>query len=133
MGPVRKKSILHNSGQDISEYIYPPGYGTYINQITFPLESFRSQIYWEISITEPKQNGNKRHSQTDSIYSKGSNNKKDDNHIETSWIYALCMRCREQYNTPSYEPRYWQKVCPAPLCPSFRQVARLFSIILIGM
>lgn len=35
-------------------------------------------------------------------------------------------------NTPSWEPKHWGKVCPYPLCPSYRQVARLISIILIG-
>lgn len=27
----------------------------------------------------------------------------------------------------------WQKFCPFPLCPSFRQFARLWSIIIIGI
>lgn len=34
--------------------------------------------------------------------------------------------------TPQWEPPYWSKVCPYPLCPSYRQFARLLSIILIG-
>lgn len=52
--------------------------------------------------------------------------------IHESWIFALCMRCRVEYNTPSWEPPHWQKVCPFPLCPSYRQFANVLSIILIG-
>lgn len=52
--------------------------------------------------------------------------------IEQSWIYAFCMKCRGEDNTPSWEPNFWQKCCPFPLCPSFRQFARLWSIIIIG-
>lgn len=84
----------------------------------------------------------KNHTNADSIYpTKGGgfnsqnhhNNENEINgNLETSWIYALCMRCRVEYNTPSWEPPHWQKVCPYPLCPSFRQFARIVSIILIG-
>lgn len=52
--------------------------------------------------------------------------------LEQSWIFALCMRCRVEYKTPSWEPTHWQTVCPYPLCPSYRQFARIISIILIG-
>lgn len=52
--------------------------------------------------------------------------------LEQSWIYALCMRCRVEYNTPSWEPPGWQRVCPFPLCPSYRQFANILSIFLIG-
>lgn len=57
----------------------------------------------------------------------------DNSRLEQSWIYSLCMRCRVEYTTPSWEPPGWQKVCPYPLCPSYRQFARILSIILIGM
>lgn len=54
--------------------------------------------------------------------------------IEHSWIYTFCMKCRGQDDdTPSWEPPMWQKFCPYPLCPSFRQFARLWSIIIIGI
>lgn len=52
--------------------------------------------------------------------------------IEQSWIYTFCIKCRGEDNTPSYEPKLWQRFCPFPLCPSFRQFARLWSIIIIG-
>lgn len=35
-------------------------------------------------------------------------------------------------NTPSWQPKYWSVICPYPLCPSYRQFARLVSIVLIG-
>lgn len=52
--------------------------------------------------------------------------------IEQSWIYNFCIKCRGQDNSPSWEPPFWQKFCPFPLCPTFRQFARLWSIIIIG-
>lgn len=80
------------------------------------------------NLLDPKPNG-KKHSTTDSIYSlKKPVNEK----LEQSWIFALCMRCRVEYKTPSWEPKHWQTICPFPLCPSYRQFARIISIILIG-
>lgn len=52
--------------------------------------------------------------------------------IEESWIFGLCMKCRVEDNTPSWEPKYWQKLFPYPLCPSYRQVANFLAIFLIG-
>lgn len=52
--------------------------------------------------------------------------------LEQSWIYAFCIRCRGEDNRASWEPPYWQKCCPYPLCPSFRQCARMLCIVLIG-
>lgn len=52
--------------------------------------------------------------------------------IEDSWIYTFCIKCRGKDTTPSWEPPMWQKVCPFPLCPTFRQFARLWCIIIIG-
>lgn len=53
--------------------------------------------------------------------------------IEHSWIYTFCVKCRGEDNSPSWEPPLWQKFCPYPLCPTFRQFARLWSIIIIGV
>lgn len=52
--------------------------------------------------------------------------------IEQSWIYNFCIRCRGEDHTPGYEPSYWQKICPFPLCPTYRQFSRFWSIIIIG-
>lgn len=77
--------------------------------------------------SEPKHNGDHR----TSTYMH-QHIQSDKNNPEQSWIYALCMRCRVEYNTPSWEPPHWQKICPYPLCPSFRQFANILAIILIG-
>lgn len=53
--------------------------------------------------------------------------------IEESWLYTFCFKCRGEENTPSWEPPHWQKLCPYPLCPSFRQFARILVLILIGV
>lgn len=52
--------------------------------------------------------------------------------IEDSWIYTFCIKCRGKDATPSWEPPMWQKFCPFPLCPTFRQFSRLWCIIIIG-
>lgn len=52
--------------------------------------------------------------------------------IQDSWIYTFCIKCRGKDTEPAWEPPMWQKVCPFPLCPSFRQFARLWCITIIG-
>lgn len=61
-----------------------------------------------------------------------SANAPNDSALEQSWIFAFCIRCRGEDKGPSWEPPYWQKCCPYPLCPSFRQCARMLCIVLIG-
>ncbi|XP_055684840.1 sodium/hydrogen exchanger 9B2 isoform X2 [Lutzomyia longipalpis] len=74
----------------------------------------------------------KKHSTAESYHSRAPAHQ-DENHLEHSWIFAFCMRCRTTYTTPSWEPKYWQKICPFPLCPSYRQFANLLALILIGV
>lgn len=52
--------------------------------------------------------------------------------LEQSWIYTFCLRCRADDKTPSWEPPFWQKCCPYPLCPTFRYFSRMIAIIAIG-
>lgn len=52
--------------------------------------------------------------------------------IEESWIYTFCIKCRGEDSSPSWEPPMWSKICPFPLCPTFRQFARSLCIITIG-
>lgn len=54
------------------------------------------------------------------------------NYIEQSWIYNFCLKCRGEDDGPSWEPPHWQKICPYPLCPTFRQFSRILSLIFIG-
>ncbi|XP_070504351.1 sodium/hydrogen exchanger 9B2 isoform X2 [Chironomus tepperi] len=86
---------------------------------------------------QPHRRPQRKHSATESLYSRHSHKSpkriEPENQLEHSWIYALCMRCRVQYSTPSWQPKGWEKVCPYPLCPSYRQFARLVSITLIGV
>lgn len=50
-----------------------------------------------------------------------------------SWWYACCAKCHtEDSGIPSWEPPNWQKVCPFPLCPSYRQFAQNISVLIIG-
>ncbi|KAG5676603.1 hypothetical protein PVAND_006426 [Polypedilum vanderplanki] len=133
-GAVRKKSILHNP--------LTPEQQQHALQQAEPVIQHQP-----LPTNYEKQNGDhhhhhtrerkqRKHSTTESLYSRHSRSSKKpaaESQLEHSWIYALCMRCRVQYNTPSWQPKHWEKVCPYPLCPSYRQFARLVSIILIGV
>lgn len=111
IGPVRRKSILMNNAHDNeSEYgsIHSYDNRAYVGRIN-ALDNLNAKI--------------NHHQNTSNVGS----------HLEESWIYTFCLRCRGDENRPSWEPPYWQKVCPYPLCPSFRQFSRILSLILIGI
>ncbi|XP_060662846.1 sodium/hydrogen exchanger 9B2-like isoform X1 [Drosophila nasuta] len=55
------------------------------------------------------------------------------NYVEQSWMYSFCLKCRGEEPTESWEPPFWQKVFPYPLCPTFRTFSRLIVLILIGI
>ncbi|XP_064548895.1 sodium/hydrogen exchanger 9B2-like [Drosophila montana] len=54
------------------------------------------------------------------------------NYVAQSWIYNFCLKCRKEEPSESWEPPFWQKVFPYPLCPTFRTFSRLVSLICIG-
>lgn len=58
---------------------------------------------------------------------------KDSKNLEESWLYTFCLKCRGNQHVESWQPAFWQKLCPYPLCPTFRQCARIFVLILIGI
>ncbi|XP_049887743.1 sodium/hydrogen exchanger 9B2-like isoform X2 [Pectinophora gossypiella] len=75
----------------------------------------------------------KKYSTTSSVYSKKALSQQSE-HIERSWWYACCAKChQEESGIPSWEPPNWQKVCPYPLCPSYRQFAQTVAVFLIGI
>jgi hypothetical protein len=45
----------------------------------------------------------------------------------------FCKRCRQEESGPSWEPPLWQRLCPYPFCPTYRQFARILSLVLIGL
>ncbi|XP_055859226.1 sodium/hydrogen exchanger 9B1 isoform X2 [Episyrphus balteatus] len=111
IGPVRRKSILMNASHD------------------------NESEYGSIHSYDNRPNGN-RATALDSLNAKINHHHNTSNvgsHLEESWIYSFCLRCRGDENRPSWEPPHWQKVCPYPLCPSFRQFSRIISLILIGI
>lgn len=114
MGPTRKKSILVNS----------------INQTQHTTPAADCESLKSHHSHNDRLNGD---AHTQNYLNQHLKQPKPKENLEQSWIYALCMRCRVEYNTPSWEPPYWQKVCPYPLCPSYRQFANILSIILIGL
>ncbi|KAH8376699.1 hypothetical protein KR093_000914, partial [Drosophila rubida] len=54
------------------------------------------------------------------------------NFVEQSWMYSFCLKCRGEEPSESWEPPFWQKIFPYPLCPTFRTFSRLIVLILIG-
>ncbi|KAK7867327.1 hypothetical protein R5R35_001106 [Gryllus longicercus] len=52
---------------------------------------------------------------------------------EKSWLFLFCAKCRQQPSGEAWEPPGWQRVCPHPFCPSYRQCARLLALVLIGL
>ncbi|XP_048484466.1 sodium/hydrogen exchanger 9B2 isoform X3 [Plutella xylostella] len=75
----------------------------------------------------------KKYSTTSSIYSKKALSHQSE-HVERSWWYACCQKChQEESGIPSWEPTHWQKICPYPLCPSYRHFAQTLSILIIGI
>ncbi|XP_065094948.1 sodium/hydrogen exchanger 9B2 isoform X3 [Ochlerotatus camptorhynchus] len=110
-GPVRRKSNLHNANVDSSAI------NSYDQRVNGDVNRVKKQSFSEVL------------SKINQEYETGQQNA----HLEQSWIYSLCMRCRVEYSTPSWEPPGWQKICPYPLCPPYRQFARIISIILIGL
>ncbi|CRL01326.1 CLUMA_CG014448, isoform A [Clunio marinus] len=136
---TRKKSILHNpltpEQQRLALQQVVPS-DTIVTQPTHATLPNLNAVNDKLNGGDTHHRG-KRHSTTSSLYSRHSRKSSRDEKLkpsmEGSWIYSLCLRCRAQYNTKSWQPKYWEKVCPYPLCPSYRQFARLLSIILIGV
>ncbi|KNC22346.1 hypothetical protein FF38_02922 [Lucilia cuprina] len=110
IGPVRRKSILINAVGHDNE-------SDHGSQCSYDNRPYRI-------------------SALDNLHAKISQQQQlsaNTNNIEESWLYTFCFKCRGEENTPSWEPPHWQKMCPYPLCPSFRQFARILVLILIGV
>ncbi|XP_011186548.2 sodium/hydrogen exchanger 9B1 isoform X2 [Zeugodacus cucurbitae] len=125
-GPTRRKSILVNSSTNVLAPLPLPN--------AHDNESDRGSLHSYGDNSRPYRssaldNLNAKiyqHQQEQALYGHG-------NKLEESWIYSFCLKCHGEENRPSWEPPYWQKICPYPLCPSFRQFARLLVLILIGV
>lgn len=102
VGPVRKKSILRNDGDSVSGSGHANGDAR-----------------------------NKKHSVTDSVHSRTRfSDIVDDN---KSWWYTFCVKCRSKEQHPSWHPPMWPKLCPYPFCPTYRQFSRIIALTLIGL
>ncbi|KAG5885182.1 hypothetical protein JTB14_000945 [Gonioctena quinquepunctata] len=57
-----------------------------------------------------------------------------ENENERCWWYEFCLKCRsKQDGPPSWQPKFWSKLCPHPFCPTYRQFSRVISLTLIGL
>ncbi|KAH8411908.1 hypothetical protein KR222_002110, partial [Zaprionus bogoriensis] len=63
----------------------------------------------------------------------GMQGSQESNYVEQSWIYNFCLKCRGDEPSESWEPPFWQKIFPYPLCPTFRTFSRLVALTAIGV
>ncbi|XP_075212514.1 sodium/hydrogen exchanger 9B2-like [Lycorma delicatula] len=50
-----------------------------------------------------------------------------------SWWFDLCTKCRQKETSAGWEPWYWSFLCPYPFCPTYRHVARILSLVIVGL
>ncbi|CAB0008355.1 unnamed protein product [Nesidiocoris tenuis] len=50
-----------------------------------------------------------------------------------TWWYLFCTKCRRKETGPGWEPPHYQLFCPYPFCPTYRHIARVISLIIIGL
>ncbi|KAJ8929707.1 hypothetical protein NQ314_017581 [Rhamnusium bicolor] len=51
-----------------------------------------------------------------------------------SWWYSFFLKCHsDDEDKPSWQPKHWQKFCPHPFCPTYRQFSRILGLGLIGI
>ncbi|EDW78011.2 uncharacterized protein Dwil_GK24783, isoform A [Drosophila willistoni] len=113
IGPARRKSILKDT----------PIHDNESDRASTHSYDYRGNA---LDILNAKYNGH----QMGQSSQQGSNGA---NYVEESWMYTFCLKCRGEEPSASWEPPFWQKVFPYPLCPTFRTVSRLISLILIGV
>ncbi|KAF5286799.1 hypothetical protein FQR65_LT02217 [Abscondita terminalis] len=112
IGPVRKKSILHNSQNYSSEAAHPS-----------------SQ---EVAKHANGDSRSKKPSISDSLPSRTRFSGGSDRN-NRSWWYTFCIKCRKKETNPSWQPSLWPRLCPYPFCPTYRQFSRIIGITLIGV
>lgn len=110
VGPVRKKSCLHNA-----------------NYVT-------EAILDETSRCANGDVRTKKLSTSESIQSKTRfSDTADDDGDDRSWWYTFCLKCRAKESHPSWQPPLWSKICPYPFCLTYRQFSRIIALSLIGV
>ncbi|KAL0273602.1 UNVERIFIED_CONTAM: hypothetical protein PYX00_006235 [Menopon gallinae] len=110
-GPVRRKSIKHNAGHSNHGYH---------------------------STEEDKQTTDDSHDRLHRSASRSNScpsekRQNEDDAIVNSWWYLLCLKCRQKEAQSAWEPPHWQRFCPYPYFPSYRQFARLVALVLVGL
>ncbi|CAG9771290.1 unnamed protein product [Ceutorhynchus assimilis] len=119
IGPVRKKSILHNHVNNAFE---KDGYR---------LDSGNGDRLKKHSTTESVQSKTSAYSKS-SAYSRGRRYSESCEE-NRSWWHVFCLKCRSEESHPSWQPSAWPKLCPYPFCPTYRQFSRILAIGLIGL
>lgn len=113
IGPVRKKSILHNA----------QAYA--VESANTPSNEFGKHANGDARI--------KKHSVTESVQSKTRFSDVAGDDDDRSWWYSFCARCRQKESHPSWQPNLWPRMCPYPFCPTYRQFSRIVAVTFIGI
>ncbi|KRT86794.1 Na/H antiporter [Oryctes borbonicus] len=110
VGPVRKKSCLHNPNFVTDAIGYDTGKCANGNTRT------------------------KKLSTSESVHSKTRfSDIADEDGDDRSWWYTFCLKCRARETHPSWQPPIWSKICPYPFCLTYRQFSRIVALSLIGV
>nr|CAD7424897.1 unnamed protein product [Timema monikensis] len=113
----RRKSILHNKSPDTLS-LYSHHSNPYIQENGKPMNG---------EFGPPKKYSMTTDSLPDRI-------KYPEESQERPWWFVLCKKCRQpESGIPSWEPPLWQRLCPPPFCPSYRQFARVLALFLVGL
>ncbi|XP_044268567.1 sodium/hydrogen exchanger 9B2 isoform X2 [Tribolium madens] len=112
IGPVRKKSILHNA---------------------HPVENLSLSGHYDSGKQVNGDLRSKKNSVTESVHSKTRFSETgEEENDDRSWWYLFCLKCRQEETHPSWQPPLWPRICPYPFCPTYRQFSRMIALALIG-
>ncbi|KAJ8916143.1 hypothetical protein NQ315_004510 [Exocentrus adspersus] len=137
----RKVSINEDVGHDNPSYDHDHRYRKISsNSYTFPGERTRKKSIHELNgshnapLKDINENGDSKLSITNSIPSRVTDTiREEDEDDDKGWFYNFCMKCHtKEEGKPSWEPKFWSKLCPHPYFPKYRKFSRIIALFLIG-
>lgn len=70
---------------------------------------------------------------TNSVFSRTADTiVEEDEDADKGWFYNFCLKCHTKDDgKPSWEPKFWPKLCPHPYFLRYRKFSRIVSLVLI--
>ncbi|XP_015835932.1 sodium/hydrogen exchanger 9B2 isoform X2 [Tribolium castaneum] len=133
IGPVRKKSILHNAHP-----VENLSLSAHTDQGKEEIKRTKSYCCYVVPAWDSGKQVNgdlrsKKNSVTESLHSKTRFSETgEEENDDRSWWYLFCLKCRQEETHPSWQPPVWPRICPYPFCPTYRQFSRMIALALIG-